>query len=31
MNFLVVDRKGEGENLILHDLNKENITLDFQT
>ena len=31
MNFLVVDRKGEGENLVLHDLNKENITLDFQT
>jgi ureidoglycolate lyase len=30
MNFLVVDRKGEGDNLILHDLNKENITLDFQ-
>jgi len=30
MNFLVVDRKGEGENLVLHDLNKENITLEFQ-
>jgi len=30
MNFLVVDRKGEGDNLILHDLNKENITLEFQ-
>ena len=31
MNFLVVDRKGEGENLVFHDLNKENITLEFQT
>ena len=30
MNFLVVDRKGEGDNLVLHDLNKENITLEFQ-
>ena len=30
MNFLVVDRKGEGDNLILHDLNKENITLEFK-
>ena len=29
MNFLVVDRKGEGDNLVLHDLNKENITLEF--
>ena len=29
MNFLVVDRKGEGDNLILYDLNKENITLEF--
>ena len=29
MNFLVVDRKGEGENLVLHDLDKENITLEF--
>ena len=29
MNFLVVDRKGDGDNLILHDLNKENIILDF--
>ena len=29
MNFLVVDRKGEGDNLILHDLDKENITLEF--
>ena len=30
MDFLVVDRKGEGENLVLHDLNAENITLEFQ-
>ena len=30
MNFLVVDRKGEGNNLVLHDLDKENITLKFQ-
>ena len=30
MNFLVVDRKGRGENLVLHDLNKENITLEFK-
>ena len=30
MNFLVVDRKGDGENLIFHDLNKENITLEFE-
>ena len=30
MNFLVVDRKGEGDNLVLHDLNKENITLEYQ-
>ena len=30
MNFLVVDRLGEGNNLILHDLNKEKITLEFQ-
>ena len=30
MNFLVVDRLGEGDNLVLHDLNKENITLEFQ-
>ena len=30
MNFLVVDRLGNGDNLILHDLNKENITLEFQ-
>ena len=30
MNFLVVDREGEGENLVIHDLEKENITIDFQ-
>ena len=29
MNFLVVDRLGEGENLVLHDLKKENISLEF--
>ena len=29
MNFLVVDRLGDGDNLVLHDLNKENISLDF--
>ena len=30
MNFLVIDRLGEGDNLVLHDLNKENITLEFK-
>jgi ureidoglycolate lyase len=30
MDFLVVDRKGKGNNLVLHDLDKENITLEFQ-
>ena len=30
MNFLVVDRLGSGNNLVLHDLNEENITLEFQ-
>ena len=30
MNFLVVDRLGEGDNLVLYDLNQENITLEFQ-
>ena len=30
MNFLVVDRLGDGDNLILHDLNRENIFLEFQ-
>jgi ureidoglycolate lyase len=29
MNFLVVDRKGEGDNLVLHNLDKENISLEF--
>ena len=29
MNFLVVDRLGGGDNLILHDFKKENITLEF--
>lgn len=30
MNFLVVDRKGEGDNLIIHDLKEEKISIDFQ-
>ena len=30
MDFLVVDRKGKGNNLVLHNLNKQNITLEFQ-
>ena len=30
MNFLVVDRLGSGDNLVLHNLNKENITLEFK-
>ena len=30
INFLVVDRLGDGDNLVLHNLNKENITLEFQ-
>ena len=30
MNFLVVDRLGDGDNLVIHNLNKENITLEFQ-
>ena len=30
MNFLVVDRKGEGDNLVIHNLEKENITINFQ-
>ena len=30
MNFLVVDRKGEGDNLVIHDLKGENISIDFQ-
>ena len=30
MNFLVIDRLGDGDNLVLHDLNNENITLEFK-
>tara|TARA_E500000331_G_C16780241_1_gene507792 strand:+ start:50 stop:553 length:504 start_codon:yes stop_codon:yes gene_type:complete len=30
MNFLVVDRLGDGDNLVLHDFNEENITLEFK-
>ena len=29
MNFLVVDRKGSGDNLVLADLNKEEIFLEY--
>ena len=29
MNFLVVDRKGSGDNLVLENLDKENITLNY--
>ena len=28
-NFLVIDRKGSGENLIIHTFEKENIVLDY--
>ena len=28
-NFLVIDRKGSGENLIIHKFEKENICLDY--
>ena len=31
MNFLVVDRKGEGDNLVIYSLEGENIIIDFQT
>ena len=31
MNFLVVDRLGDGNNLVLYDLNKENIVLEFKS
>ncbi len=31
MNFLVVDRKGSGNNLVIHNLATENITIDFQS
>jgi ureidoglycolate lyase len=30
MDFLVVDRQGKGDNLVIHDLDKDNITLEFQ-
>ena len=29
MNFLVVDRKGSGNNLVIENLEKENITLKY--
>ena len=29
MNFLVVDRKGSGENLVIENLDKENISLKY--
>ena len=29
MNFLVIDRKGSGENLIIHKFEKENIILNY--
>ncbi len=29
MNFLVIDRKGSGENLVIENLDKENITLKY--
>ena len=28
-NFLVIDRKGDGDNLVVHKFDKENITLDY--
>ena len=30
MNFLVVDRKGKGDNLVIYDLENENVTIDFK-
>ena len=30
MDFLVVDRKGDGENLILHNFDKEKIILEYE-
>ena len=30
MNFLVVDRKGSGENLVIENLDKENIILKYK-
>jgi hypothetical protein len=29
MNFLVVDRKGSGDNLVIESLDKENINLKY--
>ena len=29
MNFLVIDREGVGDNLVIEDLNKENIALEY--
>jgi hypothetical protein len=29
MNFLVVDRKGSGDNLVIENLDKENINLKY--
>jgi ureidoglycolate lyase len=29
MNFLVVDRKGDGKNLIIYNFKKEKVTLDY--
>ena len=29
-NFLVIDRKGSGENLIIHNFNKENVILKYE-
>ena len=29
INFLVIDRKGDGENLIIHKFEKENIILNY--
>jgi len=29
MNFLVIDRKGDGENLIIHNFKSEKVTLDY--
>jgi ureidoglycolate lyase len=29
MNFLVIDRKGDGENLIIHNFEKEKVILDY--
>jgi hypothetical protein len=29
MNFLIVDRQGPGNNLVIEDLKKEKITLEY--